>query len=1342
MGCRAELGGAALTHNPQEEIAFGAWLRQRRRAFRLTQDELARQVGCSTITLRKLEAEERRPSPVVAERLAEALQVAPDDRANFLQFARGDPFAAPVVSAPPLIAPPVASIAAPRDPSGYNLTDADNPYKGLQAFGEGDAADFFGREALTRQLLARLGETSELAHFLAVVGPSGCGKSSVARSGLIPALRRGELPGSSQWVIVQLLPGAHPLEELEAALLRVAVNPPESLLGQLREDTRGLARAVRRCLPDDPTVELMLIIDQFEEVFTLVPDEEVRVHLLDSLVAAVLDERSRVHVVITLRADFVDRPLNYLDFGDLLRQRMEAVLPLSADELERVIVGPAERLGLEWEQGLVPALIQGVAGEPGALPLLEYTLTRLFEQRDGRGLTKAAYQSIGGVLGALGQRAEEVYAQLGLGEQALARQLFLRLVALGEGAEDTRRRVPRAELDALDSGPIAQAAAADGAGPRSAPSVGTVIEAFGQGRLLSFDRDLRSGAPTVEVAHEALLREWARLRDWLSVSRADLRLQRQLAAAAEDWRQAGRDPSFLLTGARLGQFEGWAASTDLGLTAGEREYLDASLAERQAQGRAEQDRQRRNLDAARRVADSLRRRAIYLGGALALVLALAVAALYFGQQARQNATVAEQNAQLAQQNAHIAQQNAVSSQLTALLAGSQAALANGDTETAIALAKQAVKLNPSSANAQVALRQAAYAPGTVRYFHGHADGASAIAVNPDGRTALTNASDFSVTLWELATGREIRRFSGQGGAVNGVALSPDGRTALGGSDDGTLLLWDVASGGIIRRFVGHTDAVRSVAFSPDGRTALSGSSDQTLILWDVATGKAVRQFKGHSGRVESVVFSPDGKTALSGGDDHGIILWDVASGQEIRHFAGHSARVNSVAFSPDGRTALSGANEPAAILWDVASGQEIRRLDGNYFWVLSVQFSPDGRRALTGDFGGTANEWDLSTGQAVTRQLGNFVAYAPDGRHVLLSNGSTLRLSDLQSGQVIRSFEGRQGYVKTVAFSPDERTALSASDDGTAILWNVATGQEIRRFISSQAVYGAAFAPQGSAALLGYGDLGTGTTDTGGGVLWDTTTGHVIRPLVGIQNVLIAVAYSPDGQTAVSAAGGGDVVVWDVANGTEMRSFFGFDENNATAVAFSPDGRDLLTGYFDGQIALWAVNSATRIRALMGHKASINGLAFSPDGKMAFSGSEDATAILWDIATGNVLRRFTDHTGEITVSALSPDGRYAFAGSADGSSIIWDIQTGDVVERYIGPGAGATGAAYTRDGKDLLVGTHDGQVALWRIDATLDDLLAWIKANRYVPDLTCAQRQLYQITPLCDANGVVPTQAP
>lgn len=366
-----------------------------------------------------------------------------------------------------------------------------NPYKGLRAFGEADVDDYFGREGLIQQLLARLGEGGDLARFLAVVGPSGSGKSSVVGAGLVPALRRGALVGSENWYIVDFLPGAHPFEELEAALLRVAVNPPESLLSQLKDGERGLTRAVRRVLPADEAIELVIVIDQFEEVFTLLNDEAERALFLNSLVTAVLDERSRVRVIMTLRADFVDRPLRYTDFGELLQRRSEFVLPLTPDEVERAIVGPARRIGLRLESGLVSTMIREVSDQPGALPLMEYALTELFEKRAGHTLTKAAYESIGGVLGALGRRAEEVYRALSEPEQLIARQILLRLVTFGEGVEDTRRRVLRSEIESLSTKNTKEheEKLSDLRALRGSEEIDTILDVYGKHRLLTFDHD-------------------------------------------------------------------------------------------------------------------------------------------------------------------------------------------------------------------------------------------------------------------------------------------------------------------------------------------------------------------------------------------------------------------------------------------------------------------------------------------------------------------------------------------------------------------------------------------------------------------------------------------------------------------------------------------------------------------------------------------------------------------------------------------------------------------------------------------------------------------------------------
>jgi DNA-binding SARP family transcriptional activator/energy-coupling factor transporter ATP-binding protein EcfA2 len=483
-----------------------------------------------------------------------------------------------------------ASLAADGEPAPGGGAELRNPYKGLHAFLESDADDFFGRE----QLVADLVERVVTERFLAVVGPSGSGKSSVVLAGLVPEIRaRG-------WQVAVMAPGAYPLEELEAALLRIAANPPASLKEQLDADELGLLRAVKRVLPDDGS-ELLLVVDQLEEVFTLVESEDRRQGFLSSLELAVRDPRSRLRVVVTLRADFYDRPLLHRGFGEVMRDRIEPVLPLSLDELEQAITGPAKRVGATLEEGLLGRIVADVVDEPSALPLLQYALTELHERREGSTLTRRAYGAIGGISGAVAGRAETLYRGLDEPGREAVRQLFLRLVTLGETA-DTRRRVERPELDTLDvdQGRLVLA-----------------IDAYGAARLLSFDRDPRTDAPTVEVAHEALLSRWARLQGWIAAARDDLRAHQRLSSAAREWRDVDRDPSLLMRGAQLERFESWAAESGIAQTDLEREYLAGSVAAREAERLAEEARQARETALERRSIHRLR----------ALVGVLAVAAL-------------------------------------------------------------------------------------------------------------------------------------------------------------------------------------------------------------------------------------------------------------------------------------------------------------------------------------------------------------------------------------------------------------------------------------------------------------------------------------------------------------------------------------------------------------------------------------------------------------------------------------------------------------------------------------------------------------------------------------------
>jgi basic membrane lipoprotein Med (substrate-binding protein (PBP1-ABC) superfamily)/DNA-binding SARP family transcriptional activator len=481
---------------------------------------------------------------------------------------------------------------------GRDVHEARNPYKGLHAFQETDAPDFFGRETLVAELLRRLDRGDRL---LALVGPSGSGKSSAVRAGLIPHVRKGGVTGRSEWLIAQMVPGAHPFAELEAALLRTRLDAPDSLSDQLADGDHAILRAALRVLPGNET-RLLLVIDQFEELFTLVDDRDVQRQFLDGLLLAVDDPHKRVTVVVTLRADFYDRPLLHPAFGARLGDALVNVMPLSSHELDEAASQPAAMAGVAVEASLLGRLIADVVDHPGALPMFQYTLTELYERRAGDVLREAGYDEIGGVRGAITHRAEDLFDDLGPEEQEAARQLFLRLVSMS--GEDTwsRRRVRAEEITSLDVDVVALQA---------------VIDRFGSRRLLFFDRDRATGAPTVEVGHEALLTEWERLETWIREARHDLLRHGAFVAAVDDWVRSDRDPGYLVTGTRLAEYEKWAGSSRIELNARELQFLGAGIEARQAELRADGERTEREA----RLAGRARRR---LWAAVAAVVVLTI----------------------------------------------------------------------------------------------------------------------------------------------------------------------------------------------------------------------------------------------------------------------------------------------------------------------------------------------------------------------------------------------------------------------------------------------------------------------------------------------------------------------------------------------------------------------------------------------------------------------------------------------------------------------------------------------------------------------------------------------
>lgn len=683
-----------------------------------------------------------------------------------------------------------------------------NPYKGLRAFTAADSRHFFGREALTDTFLSHLapngangakgaaGAGSHGQRFLAVVGPSGSGKSSLVKAGLIPHLWQGAIPGSDRWFVVEMTPGARPLDELEVGLLRVAADQAENIGRHLERDRSGLLRAAELILPRDES-ELVLVIDQFEELFTLTDDEAARRHFLELLATAACDPKSRVRIILTLRADYYHRPLHYPEFGALLRSHMETLLPLSTRELERAIALPAQAAGITYESGLVAAIIDDVLYQPGALPLLQYALTELFEtciaagsQAPGNVLTHAAYQAIGGAAGALSRRAEELYREQETAGREAIRQLFLRLVSLEElpgesalaanGARPAlnRRRVSYSELTDL---------AVD------ADLIEELIDSFAAYRLLTLDHDPINRRPTVEVAHEALLSRWERLQHWLEDSREDLFQQRRLRVLSDEWLQNERDPGMLLRETRLDKFSAWAADSDMALTGSERAFLEASVAAREERRVEEEKRRQRELETARQLAQTEARRAAEqaqanvrlrrLAAALALLFLIALAAATLAVRETREATVQARVATARE------------------LAAAAIVNLDIDPERSILLALQAAETTLD-------------ADGTVQ---------------PEAEDALHRALLASRLLyWVPGTGA--------------VAYSPDGRL-LATSLENDVVLHEANDGEVLLRLSGHEEPVQNLSFSGDSRRLATTGLDNTVRVWDVTRGELLLTFR-------------------------------------------------------------------------------------------------------------------------------------------------------------------------------------------------------------------------------------------------------------------------------------------------------------------------------------------------------------------------------------------------------------------------------------------------------------------------------------------------------------------
>ena len=1251
------------------------------------------------------------------------------------------------------------------------IPDPENPYKGLRAFQQADAADFFGRDVLTMSIIRRLQEPVESNRFLAVVGPSGSGKSSVVKAGVLPELRSGIMPGSDNWFIVEMLPGIDPMEELEAALLRIAVNPPESLLSQLTEDSRGLVRAIKRVLPDDDT-ELVIMIDQFEELFTLVDEEDVRTHFMDSIIEAVTDPRSRVRVIITLRADFYDRPLNYNRFGQLMRERTEIVLPLSAEELERAITGPARRVGLHLEESLVTAIVADVNEQPGALPLLQYALTELFERRDGLSISTETYSDIGGTMGALARRADELLDGLDDDAQEAARQMFVRLVTLGEGTEDTRRRVLQAELLSIGD---------------DTDTMSMIIDAFGRYRLLTFDHDPGTRTATVEVAHEALIRQWGKLREWLDGSREDLRMQRRITAAADEWHNASKDPSYLARGLRLQQFESWYDTTTLSLNEREQNFLHTSIEERKQREAEEIARQQREEELEARSRNRLRMLVSVMAIASVISVLLAIFAFNARADAERNADQLEvANAELeaanleAEHQAELALNASQEAQALALVANARNALIQHEPTLAIALSVAAQEaFTPAPVEITRVLASAIYGPGVRYRFEDHTAAVLAVDTSPVDNISASVSADGTLRIWDNATGENLQVITVENSLLTDVDFSPNGEQIVVSGTDDMLHLFDVATGELLQSFSGHTDDITSVAFLPSGTELLSGGLDHVLRRWDVSTGEEIRTYEETIGFIFRLSVSSDGQYAgVAYGDgligngipdnprDRSVRLWNLETGEVVHQWQLDSGWVRMVDISPDGRYIASGSwdrNRGGFIrIWDIETGEEVRTLYGHSNLVTGVEFTPDSQQIVSVSWDRSMRVWQISTGIELQRYdvfddilLDVSVSY--DSDYVFIASGNlggneivieaeqsvapSAWLIDLRSRDLLKTVSGHQDWIWSMAVHPSGQYAASGSGplntsdavDTTVRLWNLETGDELAVLEGHEAtVEGVNFNPTGDRLVSASWD--------GRIILWEITetadggleATELYRLADGGEAAYNAV-FSPDGLTIAVGLGDGTIALWDAETGESIRTF-GDHTSQVTGLAFSPDGSKIASASWDNTAALWDIETGERLQTFTGHTRFVNDVAFSPDGQYILTGAWDSTARLWDIETGQEVRQFVGHNDRIQTVTFNQAGTLALTGSADTTIRLWDVATGQEIFSFDNHTDWLSQVRFMPDERYAISSAQDRTIRLWLVPSSPSDILSWAADNRYIRDLTCAEREQYRVEPLCDGS--------
>jgi WD40 repeat protein len=1166
------------------------------------------------------------------------------------------------------------------DPKSFEWPPSGDPhrsiYRGLQSLDEEDAAIFFGREGLITEGLDTLRRMRAglPKRMLVIQGASGAGKSSFLKAGLIARLRRDE----ENFLVL-------PVVRPERAALSGA-NGLAAALGcdaSGLNDARGVADALERLRR--PVVErlkrfaesadetyaaqpptIVIPFDQAEELFAAENTEAP--HALELLAAAIGADANTV-IVATIRTDMFSRIQEDPRLVDVQRVPFD-LSPMPHGVFKEVIEGPARLANppLTIEPALTEQLLKDLAADD-ALPLLAFTLERLLARSRGkRVLTLADYtRELGGLQGAITAAVDEAFAKAQRDPalpgdrvelQKLARAAFIpALVQIDSADAEPKRRVE--QMAALPEA--------------TRPLVRHMIDE----RLLVSDRRTINGVErdVVEVAHEAILRQWPALKAWIAEERDALRALDGVRAAAAEWKTHASDglgQSWLAhRGGRLEEAESLMARPDFANAIGG--GLQAYLAACRANENSERLRERLSLMRTRRLQ---RRIWILVGVAASLVLLAGIGTV----QLLAGIAVGAADSLISQ-------------------AAKESEAGNYDQAMRYAIAG----LNRASwvpgfrgrSGAEAEIRGAAKTTSALAVLRGHGNSVLSASFSHDGRRIVTASRDKTARIWDARSGTLLVVLRGHTDQVGGATFNADGTRVVTASDDGTSRIWDARSGAQVRIISGHEDAVSSAAFSPDGQRIVTGSADKTARIWNAHTGAPLAVLRGHEGVVESAAFSRDGKRVVTASDDKTAAIWDAVTGKELAILRGHDDSVNAAVFSPDRRYVATASDDKTVRIWDAETKQELAILHGHVNGINSVAYNFDGTRLVTASRDKTARMWDALTGHEISSPYGhraevNGAAFSDDGnRIVTAADDGTARVWDADIANHVTVLRGHANMVNSARFSPNGKHVATASNDNTARIWDVNSARQVVELKGhDNIVETAEFSPDGARLLTG--------SDDKTARIWDAATGRELAVLRGHKGRVYGASFSANGDRIVTASTDRTAIVWD-AHTMRVLARLNGHLRGLTSASFSPDGQRIVTTSADGSTRIWDAASGACLTVLRGHRSSVSSADFSPDGTRIVTAGRDNTAIVWDARSGRQLLILNGHEDWVQSAAFSHDGNRIVTASKDRTARIWDARTGSEIAILRGHQGQFESASFSLDGTHIVTASDDNTARVWNI---------------------------------------------